>query len=287
MRSFVEAVDANLPIDKMFVVYDAEAIYARRSRLRSGVDGHDMSAAEMDELVKKEVRLAAGADVIVSVSEIESQAFREFGAGTTILLGHGLDVDPTAASFEEREGFIFLGAIQTDDAPNADSLRWFAERVLPLVRLELGSAIRPIVVGVNNSRSVEALNGKAYQLVGMREDLRPWFERARVMIAPTRYAAGIPLKVYESAALGVPVVATDVVAEQAGWEVGHELLAASDPVTFADACIRLYRDKSLWESIRLRAIERCRRDCSKHQFRAGIKQILDAMPSRRKTLATA
>ena len=137
-----------------------------------------------------------------------------------------------------------------------------------------------MVVGLNRAPSVEALNGNAFQLMGMSEDLAPWFEKARVMIAPTRYAAGIPLKVYQAAALGVPVVATTVVAEQAGWEPGRELLAASDPAGFAEACVRLHRDKALWESVRAAAIERCRRDCSPQQFRNGVRQVMRAITSR-------
>jgi glycosyltransferase involved in cell wall biosynthesis len=138
-----------------------------------------------------------------------------------------------------------------------------------------------MVVGVNRSTSIEALNGTSFNLMGMREDLAPWFEKARVMIAPTRFAAGIPLKVYQAAALGVPIVATTLVAEQAGWQPERELLAASDPTAFAEACVRLHRDKALWTSVRAAAIERCRRDCSPQQFRSSVRQILRAMSNRR------
>jgi GT2 family glycosyltransferase len=286
MHAFVSAVGADRrPIDGAFVAYDAEAIFSRRSRLQDQINGKDISSANIGQLVASEIRLTEAADAVISVSPIESRVFQECGVARTFLLGHAIDVDPTTTPFEEREGFIFLGAIQSDDSPNADSLRWFAERVLPQLRRELGAHIRPTVVGLNRAATVEALNGDAYDLVGMRDDLRPWFEKARVMIAPTRFAAGIPLKVYQAASLGVPVVATELVARQAGWQTDRDLLAASEADRFADACIRVYRDKRLWESLRESAIERCRQDCSPNKFRDGVRQILDAIPNRRNSVA--
>src|SRR5207253_7021477 len=88
------------------------------------------------------------------------------------------------------------------------------------------------------------------ELLGAVEDLVPLYNRARVFIAPTRFSAGVPLKVYEAAAHGLPVVATDLLARQLGWEPGEDLLAApaSDPDAFASACARLHDDADLWQS---------------------------------------
>ena len=48
----------------------------------------------------------------------------------------------------------------------------------------------------------------------------------------------------EAAAYGLPVVGTDLLAEQLGWESGRELLTAppGDATAFADACVTAYRD---------------------------------------------
>ena len=49
------------------------------------------------------------------------------------------------------------------------------------------------------------------------DDLTPLYEDARVFVAPTRYSAGISLKVIEAAARGVPIVCTPLVSRQLGW----------------------------------------------------------------------
>jgi glycosyltransferase involved in cell wall biosynthesis len=100
------------------------------------------------------------------------------------------------------------------------------------------------------------------------------------MVAPTRFAAGIPLKMHQAAAFGVPVVSTTLIAELAGWRDGHDLLAASDASGFAEACARLHRDETLWTAIRNSALDRCATDCSPAAFRQSVGVILDMIAAR-------
>ena len=123
-------------------------------------------------------------------------------------------------------------------------------------------------------------DGKDFDLVGPVDDLAGYFDQARVVVVPTRFAAGIPHKVHQSAALGVPVVATDLIAGQVGWENGRELLAAEDAEGFADACARLFTDEALWQRLRRAALERCRQDCSPEPI-SRARSAPSSRPSRR------
>jgi len=283
MRAFLAATGKGRRlIDGAVILYDGEAIFTGRERLKSQVNGTPMSSDDVSRLFADEIRLAGSADAVISVSETDRRLFQDSGIRRTLVLGHAIDVEPPTTPFETREGFLFVGAIQSDDSPNADSLRWFAEHVLPLLRRELGEHVVPTVVGLNRAPSIEKLDGTAYRLVGMVDDLNPWFARARVFVAPTRYAAGIPIKVYQAAAFGVPIVATELIAGLAGWQAERDLLAASGPADFAKACARVYRDEHLWHALRAAALERCREDCSPRKFREGVKQVLGAMSSTRR-----
>jgi hypothetical protein len=97
------------------------------------------------------------------------------------------------------------------------------------------------------------------------------------MVVPTRFAAGIPHKVHSAAALGVPAVVTELVRGQLGWEADEELLVASDPAGFAEACVRLHEDAALWADVRRRALERVRAECSPARFRQAIRELLSAV----------
>ena len=111
---------------------------------------------------------------------------------------------------------------------------------------------------------------------GQRTLRRPIYDQHRVFIAPTRFAAGMPYKVHEAASLGLPVVATELLRRQLGWEDGRELLAAeaTDPAAFAGRVVALQRDVGLWHHLRESALHRLRRDNSRAAYGAAIRNVV-------------
>jgi glycosyltransferase involved in cell wall biosynthesis len=246
--------------------------------------GEHVSDAEAQELLRAELRLAqaAGAGVVTAVSEIDRRWLRAAGAEDVRVLGAVAEPAPTPTPFAERDGLLFVGAIHEDASPNADALVWFADSVLPLLRARLGDALRVRVAGLNLSKQVEerAARGRL-ELLGPVEDLRPLFAATRVFVAPTRFAAGLPLKVLDAAAHGVPVVGTGILAQQLGWSHGVELLAADLPQAMADACLTLYEDAAAWGRLREAALARVAREHSRAAFRAGLAEVLAMAAARR------
>jgi GT2 family glycosyltransferase len=281
MREFRSAIgrDRTLLGDAA-LIYDAEAIFSLREILRRRLAGNPLPEEQAQRMLAEEIALIGDVDAVLTVSEHEKTLFENHGVKHAHLLGFSIVPEPGTTPFAAREGFVFVGAMPDDNSPNADSLRWFAAEILPRLRRQIGDELRLQVAGYCDAPSIRALDGKAVDLLGPVEDLRPILERARVMVAPTRFAAGLPHKVYQTAAYGVPVVATTLLAEQANWRDGNELLAASDAQGFAEACSRLHRDEALWTAIRKGALDRCAADCSPESFRSSIGVILDMIATR-------
>src|SRR6516162_2232033 len=80
------------------------------------------------------------------------------------------------------------------------------------------------------------------RLLGQVEDLRPLYDRARLFVSPIRFSAGIPIKVLEAAAAGLPVVGTELMATQLGWKPGVEIEAADNPAQMARKAVALYKN---------------------------------------------
>jgi GT2 family glycosyltransferase len=259
------------------LIYDAEAVFALRKQERARVLG-DGDPEPIQHELAEELELAARADQIVCVSEAERRHFVERGLGPAYILGHSLEVNPSTTTFENRYDILFVGAMHGPDSPNEDSVLWFAKSVLPLVCAGLASEnVRFLVVGQNTVQRLSALaSDPSVELIGSVEDLFPYYERARIFIAPTRFAAGIPLKILEAAAAGVPIVATTLIAAELGWAEGKQLLTApaTEPEKFANECVRLYSDKELWSRLREEALARVSRDCTPAHFADTLKTIL-------------
>ncbi len=268
--------DAALVPSRTRIILDTEAVAAARSALRSKVLGEAM-AAEPDEALRKEFSNAFFCQQVLTVNERERQLLSALGIPDVRVLGTVAEPKPTPDPYERRAGMLFVGSLHATDTPNWDSLTWFADSVLPLIEARLGYETRLTVAGYASPWVPMArFTHSRITLAGPVVDLAPLYGRHRVVVAPTRFAAGTPYKVYEAAAFGVPVVATSLLREQLGWEDGVELLSApaDDPAGFAEKVVTLYRSEPLWNSVREAAIERLRRENSRALIKAVLKDLL-------------
>lgn len=245
------------------IIYDAEAIFAARD------------AAASPKAVAAEIALACGAAVVLAVNPAEAESFRAAGQGGVRVLGHAQTPRATKAGFARRRDILFVGALDEDNSPNADSLVFFVNEVAPRLDALIGTGWTLKVAGRNAAPTVRALASPRMQLLGMVPDLTALYGKARLFIAPTRFAAGSPMKVHEAAAHGLPVVATSLLGRQLGWTDGRELLVADDPDAFAAACARLYDDADLWERLRANALAAVERDCSPEAFAGTVRDVLE------------
>ncbi len=174
MRDFRSAIGRDRAlVGDAVLIYDAEAIFSFREILQRRVAGHPVPEATAQRMVADEIALVAGVDAVLTVSEHEQSVFEEHGVSSAHLLGYPIMLEPGPTPFALRDGFVFVGALPGDNSPNADSLRWFAAEVLPLLRREFGDALRLQVVGQCDAPSVRALDGEALDLLGPVDDLRP------------------------------------------------------------------------------------------------------------------
>lgn len=255
------------------IVYDAEALFSVRDIAKAEVLGQPIPAAEQQQLIRGELALARGADCIVAVSEAEARHYLEAGFSAVHVLGHALALHESVDTGRRRDGFLFVGAVPFDDSPNGDSLLWFIREVWPLIVAELGEQALLDIVGPNESATIRELATPAIRIHGQVPSVEPLYDAARVFIVPTRYAAGIPHKAHEAAASGLPMVVTPLIADQLSWH--EEVQVAATPSDFAAACVRLYRDRILWQNQRERLFKAVRRDCSEAAFDAAVGRIVE------------
>jgi sugar transferase (PEP-CTERM/EpsH1 system associated) len=99
---------------------------------------------------------------------------------------------------------VFTGAM--DYWPNVDAMAWFVPTAMPSLR-QAWPAAKLYIVGRNPAPAVRALAGDAVVVTGAVNDVRPYLQHARVVVAPLRVARGIQNKILEAMAMARPVVA--------------------------------------------------------------------------------
>jgi glycosyltransferase involved in cell wall biosynthesis len=167
------------------------------------------------------------------------------GGGPRIrVVPNGVDLpalpDPAEEIPAEAPVFLFLGTM--DYASNVDAVRFFASRILPLLRRRVPGA-RFLIVGRDPSPAVLSLHdGSSIVVTGTVPAVEPYLRGAAVVVAPIRFGGGTRIKILEAMAHRRPVVSTRTGVE--GIEAEHErhLLVADAPEQFASSCERVWRD---------------------------------------------
>jgi glycosyltransferase involved in cell wall biosynthesis len=202
-------------------------------------------------------------------------AFTDFGFAPPIVLSHSVVPSPTPATYANREHFLHIGPLLDENSPNSDGILWFITEVMPHIKNLLKNQNLALhAVGRCTVPRISELQGNSFKLLGKITELSATYNRHRVFVAPTRYSAGIPIKVIEAAARGIPCVVGPVLAAQLGWNDEEEVLVGYDASDFGAKCAALYVNEELWQEIRARALAKVTKQFSAGQFAEAVQKII-------------
>jgi polysaccharide biosynthesis protein PslH len=195
-----------------------------------------VNAMEWRKVRREERSVWRSMDLCLAVSDVDAGAMRAAGARRVGICPVGTDpVErarlPRRAAGEPLE-ILFVGV--GGYPPNARGVAWFVSNVMPRIQAETPAILN--VVGRRPPMPVE-LPGVAY--VGSVPELRPWYERAHLVVVPIFEGSGQRQKIVEAMAYGRPVVSTPVGAEGLPVNAGEHYVEASDPAAFAEAVVEV------------------------------------------------
>ena len=260
----------------MRLVYDAEALFALREIAMAGVQGRPLGRAAAQARIDAELALADGAGSVLVVSDRDARHFEAAGHRIRIL-SHGMTARHDAPGVAGRKGLLFVGALHPG-TPNEDGLLWLLNEVMPILRKRGRATPVLSVVGVCLSEKVAAMAGPDVNILGAQDVLQPHYDAARVFVAPARFAGGVPMKVIEAAANGIPTVASAVLVRQLGWRDGLEIVGARDASAFAWAIAKLLDDDTAWQRQQLAGLELCATRYDPEVFGEALRRALLDQP---------
>jgi GT2 family glycosyltransferase len=275
----IKAVNSNLKI-----VFDTEAIAAFRDiayRKLMGIEHNDTAS----QLVASELESDLPADMIIAVNEIDRVALSGQSTCPVFELGHRVEARRAAPGLAGRTGLFFCGSFHDENSPNFDSMAWMLREVWPILKLK-NPDIHLSIAGhcnphVRLNELICKVDGVKY--IGKVTCLKEYMDKAKVFIAPTRYAGGTPHKIHEALANGVPVVCTDLLRNQlATREISYEnipVLSApvGDAENFARNCTRLLIDSDLWVKMQSLSFEFISNTASTSLFQKNMRSIINAI----------
>jgi glycosyltransferase involved in cell wall biosynthesis len=144
-----------------------------------------------------------------------------------------------------KEPIILMTGYMRDPA-NEDGVKWFFNHIWPELR-EKHPDVKFYIVGASPSRHIRKMVNKDPRIVvtGLVKDIRPYRNRARVMVSPVRLGSGLRTKVLEAMASGLRVVSTSLGMEGIEAQTGVNCLVADTPELFIQSTDWLLSDREL------------------------------------------
>jgi len=175
--------------------------------------------------------------IATAISPLDRDALLRLRPNARVeVIANGVDLEmfrPLPDVAEKPDNLILFGNM--DFLPNVDAAIHFAREILPRVR-ERRLQANFTIVGTRPLPEVrllaEELDG--VEVTGGVPDLKPWIQRATMLVAPMRFGAGMKNKILETLAMEKPVVTNPTGIESFESEVRGLLRVAHDDQEFAD-----------------------------------------------------
>jgi glycosyltransferase involved in cell wall biosynthesis len=233
--------------------------------------------SQAERMFRVEARVCRGVKRVIAVSQNDAATHKRlFGLTDVPSVPTGVDtawLAPPATVTRETD-LVFIGSM--DWMPNIDGVNYFLDEILPLIRRTKPDCSVAIVGRRPPSGFARrAASDPQLRVTGTVEDVRPYLWGSAVSIVPLRIGGGTRLKIYESMAARVPVVATSIAAEGLETHAPEDIRIADTPGAFADACLELLGDTGARARVAQAAWELVSANYSWDRVVADFEWILD------------
>lgn len=224
--------------------------YARQAAVKEGRTFHD--ADLFRDVAYREIASILRCDLTLMISSVEMGILQRVFKVDPSVLHYMPFLEEKSEhadyrSFDERKEFVSIGSFRHD--PNLDAFHVLRETVWPQIRKELpdarlhlfGSYANDRILGYSDERSGFMVHGRV-------EDVDDVMSKAKVLLAPLRFGAGLKGKLIDAMRNGTPSVTTSIGAEgmqiDTSWPGGIE----DDMQSFANKAVKLYSDEAVWKA---------------------------------------
>ena len=263
--------DTRLYAPRSRIIFDTVDLHFVRTEREAQITSDPETREKARQKEQLEYDLIDQADETWVVSNVEQRLLREARPHKSVeIVSTIAEVPGSKTPFALRRDCLFIGGFQ--HTPNIDAVLFFVQKIYPLVSEHLPDA-KFYIIGDKAPPEIVALATERIVIAGWQRDIRPFFDSAKLSVAPLRFGAGVKGKINQSMGFGVPVVATTLAIEGMPLINRRDILVADEAEDFAHALIELYESEALWNNLSENGIRKTRALYSIEAAREKLKLL--------------
>jgi len=245
---------ANVCPNSLRILDTEDLHFLRHARHQAFKENKELNPTYLfSDIAKREIASILRCDLSLIISEFEMDLLVDsFKIDKSLLyylpiLSDKIDINyfDSLPSFDDRNDFIFIGNFWHE--PNWNAVQYLKDSIWPLLSKKLPKA-KLLIYGAYPSQKVFQLHNEKerFCVLGRAENAYEVIKKARIMLAPIRFGAGIKGKLLDAMHCGTPSVTTSIGAESMFGELPWNGFIVDSVNDFVEKGTSLYSDESIW-----------------------------------------
>ena len=233
----------------------------------------------ISDVFKREMASIYRCDLTLLISEYEMQLVTEtFKMDASVLCYLPFlseEINTNVPKFEERNHFVSIGNFLHE--PNWQTVLNL-KKYWKSIKKQLPEAALHVYGAYVSEKAKQLHNEKeGFLIKGRAESVADVYSRARVLLAPIPYGAGLKGKLFEAMQLGLPSITTKMGAEAMNGNLDWNGFITSDEDDFVEKAVELYTNKSLWETAQKNGYEIIEKRFKKELFATDFMNRIEEL----------
>ncbi len=240
------------------VVCDTDSVWSRfvLRELPYEKDEKRIAKIKADGLAKEkeEQEWVNLCDITTAVSEVDADYYKNLANDKSkiMLFSNVIDMNNYTQKISKPENFktpnIYLAGTFGPKSAMDKAARWFIDDIYPIIKKEIPE-IHFYIIGNGSKETLFDIKDDSISILGKVKSVLPYLTNADVSLVPLKFESGTRFKIMEAAACKIPIVSTELGAEGIPVTDGVDILIADDAKEFAQAVIKILKDKELSQRI--------------------------------------
>ena len=233
----------------------------------------------ISDVFKREMASIYRCDLTLLISEYEMQLVTEtFKMDASVLCYLPFlseEINTNVPKFEERNHFVSIGNFLHE--PNWQTVLNL-KKYWKSIKKQLPEAALHVYGAYVSEKAKQLHNEKeGFLIKGRAESVADVYSKAKILLAPIPYGAGLKGKLFEAMQLGLPSITTKMGAEAMNGNLDWNGFITSDEDDFVKKAVELYTNKSLWETAQKNGYEIIEKRFKKELFATDFMNRIEEL----------